>query len=61
MSFWNGLSATTKGVIIVGGLLWLVVLIVRMQEPDEDAPVPPPGVPRGANAAPAAPTGIEQE
>lgn len=55
MSFWEELSGGTKGVIVVGALLLVVILIVRSMEPDENTPVPPPGIPRGNAAAPVVP------
>jgi hypothetical protein len=46
MEFWDNLSAATKGVIVGGALLLVVLLIVRALEP-EDGPELKPGIPPG--------------
>jgi hypothetical protein len=42
MDFWDDLSTATKGAIIGGAILLVVIIIVRAMEPkDEDIPLPP--------------------
>ncbi len=46
MDFWENLSTGTKGAIIIGALLFVVIVIVRVMEPDA-GPEIPPGIPPG--------------